>query len=342
MLSLQRAYKKQSAKFIQVSYPKTISLTTTASRGIVELQRNIFGDDTMIPTITTQQIQIFLTVTDAGGFAKAAPLLFMTQSAVSKAVSRLEQQLGFPLFERTTRLFALTEHGKRLYDLWSIHIQELEDMIERISAAERQKANEITVGVVNTVRLESFLWDIIDRFKAQCPETVVNIESEAVAAIVPKFLNHEFDMIFAPDFVRFSLDDADMPWKWAAKDHAQLIMPQTNPLAQKESVYLSDLRDEAFVSIDDTVSADYYKDFSEKFSKTGFVPKIGKKYKTASSIKSIHRAKDALILTDSYFDYDLLGDSVKVPVVDCMNGIICSWQKDAENQNLIDELTHTL
>ena len=55
----------------------------------------------MIPTITTQQIQIFLAVTDAGGFAKAAPLLFMTQSAVSKAVSRLEQQLGFPLFERT-------------------------------------------------------------------------------------------------------------------------------------------------------------------------------------------------------------------------------------------------
>lgn len=85
-----------------------------------------------------------------------------------------------------------------------------------------------------------------------------------------------------------------------------------------------------------------YKDFSEKFSKTGCTPKIGKKYKSASSIKSIHRAQDALILADGYFDYDLLGDSVKVPVVDCMNGIICSWQKDAENQNLIDAFAHTL
>lgn len=296
----------------------------------------------MVPNITTQQIQIFLTVTDAGGFAKAAPQLFMTQSAVSKAVNRLEQLLGFPLFERTTRAFALTDHGKQLYDLWSIHIHELKEMLGRISAAEQQRVNTITVGVVNTVSLESFLWDIIERFKAVRPEIVINVESESVSAIIPKFINREFDMIFAPDFTRFSLEEAARPWKWAARDHAQLIMPRSNPLVQKSSVCLADLRGEAFVSIDDTVSGDYYKDFSEKFAKVGFVPAIGKKYKTASSIKSIHRAQDALILADNYFDYDLLGDAVKVPVEDCFNGIICSWQSDADNTPLLDLLTKTL
>lgn len=293
----------------------------------------------MVPVVTTQQIQIFLAVTDAGGFAKAAPNLFMTQSAVSKAVSRLEQQLGVLLFERTTRVFALTEAGNQLYDLWSIHMHELDDLLGQISAAEEERANTITIGVVNTVQLESFLWEIIERFKTNCPEVTINVESESVSAIVPKFLNHEFDMIFAPDFARFSLEKGGAVWKWAAKGRAQLIMPKTHPLAQRNSVCLSELHGETFVSLGDAVSADYYKDFSEKFAASGFVPKIGKIYKTASSVKSIHRATDALILVDNYFDYDLLSESVKVPVDDCMNGIICSWQSTSGNHILLDNLS---
>lgn len=55
-------------------------------------------------------------VVDTGSFVKAADVLDMTQSGVSRAIARLETQLGIRLFDRTTRSVKLTDEGRRLYE----------------------------------------------------------------------------------------------------------------------------------------------------------------------------------------------------------------------------------
>jgi DNA-binding transcriptional LysR family regulator len=55
-------------------------------------------------------------VVDTGSFVKAADVLDMTQSGVSRAIARLETRLGIRLFDRTTRSVKLTDEGRRLYD----------------------------------------------------------------------------------------------------------------------------------------------------------------------------------------------------------------------------------
>ena len=67
--------------------------------------------------IGLQQMVIFVTVADMKGFAYAAGKLHMTQSAVSKAIAKLERDLGFKLFSRSTRYLELTEAGKVLYEI---------------------------------------------------------------------------------------------------------------------------------------------------------------------------------------------------------------------------------
>lgn len=57
---------------------------------------------------------LFAQVIDLGSFAKAAQARELTNSVVSKRISRLEEQLGTQLFYRTTRKLTLTEAGKRL------------------------------------------------------------------------------------------------------------------------------------------------------------------------------------------------------------------------------------
>ena len=47
-----------------------------------------------------RQIQYFLTVADLGGFTQGAAALFIAQSALSRQISQLEEELGFLLFER--------------------------------------------------------------------------------------------------------------------------------------------------------------------------------------------------------------------------------------------------
>lgn len=62
---------------------------------------------------TFSGLRVLMAVADAGSFARAAALLDVSPSAVSRAISRLEARLGVRLFERTTRSVALSEEGLR-------------------------------------------------------------------------------------------------------------------------------------------------------------------------------------------------------------------------------------
>ncbi|MBD3886874.1 LysR family transcriptional regulator [Phormidium tenue FACHB-886] len=61
-------------------------------------------------------ISVFLRVVEANSFAKAADLLGLTPSAVSKSIAALESELGIQLLTRSTRRLRLTEDGRVFYD----------------------------------------------------------------------------------------------------------------------------------------------------------------------------------------------------------------------------------
>src|ERR1700758_5706694 len=62
-----------------------------------------------------------------GSFVKAAALIGLTDSGVSRAVSRLETRLGVRLLDRTTRSVTLTDEGRRFYEEVKPHLQAIED-----------------------------------------------------------------------------------------------------------------------------------------------------------------------------------------------------------------------
>src|ERR1700757_5522617 len=68
----------------------------------------------MLDSLTLDQIRLFLAVTDAGSFSKAAKQLNRAQSAVTYGIQKLEAQLGIPLFDRAAYRPALTEAGRAL------------------------------------------------------------------------------------------------------------------------------------------------------------------------------------------------------------------------------------
>jgi DNA-binding transcriptional LysR family regulator len=63
--------------------------------------------------ITSRQLRAFILTARYESFSRAAEQMFITQSGMSILVRELESQLGFPLFERTTRKVRLTESGSR-------------------------------------------------------------------------------------------------------------------------------------------------------------------------------------------------------------------------------------
>lgn len=72
-------------------------------------------------------LRVLLAIVDAGSFARAADMLDMTPSGVSRAVTRLEQRLGVRLFERTTRNVSLSDEGRRFHEQVLPLLEQLEE-----------------------------------------------------------------------------------------------------------------------------------------------------------------------------------------------------------------------
>ncbi|CAH0130555.1 LysR family transcriptional regulator [Roseomonas sp. CECT 9278] len=85
-----------------------------------------------------QSMEIFVTVAETGGFAKAAGRLHLSPPVVTRAVAALEERLGVRLFNRTTRSVVPTEAGLRFLDKARSLLQQLEE-------AEKDAAGEMAL-----------------------------------------------------------------------------------------------------------------------------------------------------------------------------------------------------
>src|SRR6202021_1378616 len=72
-------------------------------------------------------VSVLAAVVDGGSFVKAAELIGLTDSGVSRAISRLETRLGVRLLDRNTRSVTLTDEGRRFYEEVKPHINAIED-----------------------------------------------------------------------------------------------------------------------------------------------------------------------------------------------------------------------
>jgi DNA-binding transcriptional LysR family regulator len=72
-------------------------------------------------------VSVLAAVVEGSSFVKASELIGITDSGVSRAISRLEARLGVRLLDRTTRSVSLTDEGRRFYEEVKPHLQAIED-----------------------------------------------------------------------------------------------------------------------------------------------------------------------------------------------------------------------
>lgn len=87
---------------------------------------------------------VFYTVAKTGSISRAANQLYISQPAVSKAISNLEENMGIALFVRNSRGVALTEEGTILYDY-------IERALDNIVKGEESLKNITNLGSVISV-----------------------------------------------------------------------------------------------------------------------------------------------------------------------------------------------
>lgn len=95
-------------------------------------------------------LDTFVAVAEAGSFTAAAERLHLTNSAVGKAIARLEDRVGKQLFDRTTRRLAMTDAGDAFYQTCVRVLEELESAERMLAADHLEPAGRLRVDMPAT------------------------------------------------------------------------------------------------------------------------------------------------------------------------------------------------
>jgi len=123
------------------------------------------------------KLRIFHSVASAGSFTHAGQMLTLSQSAVSRQISALEEEITTPLFQRHARGLTLTDEGEMLYAAVS-------DVLTRLAQAEEALKNvrEAPRGVLKITSSHGIgtYWLVprLDEFLKECPEVEVHLVME--------------------------------------------------------------------------------------------------------------------------------------------------------------------
>lgn len=215
-----------------------------------------------------RHLEYFSEVAEHLSFTKASQSLHVTQPSISKAIKNLEDELGVPLFYRSSKQLELTDAGKavlinakKVLEAFNNLTLELTDMMEL-------KTGEIRIGIPPIVGA-AFFSKLIGQFKETYPEVKITLTEVGTKKIKQGVENGSLDIGL---ICTFPTQNSPFEIIKALKDPLMLIVHHDHPLAKKEKVHFSDLEYEPFIL--------YRKDFSlydkiiEECGKHQFQPNI--------------------------------------------------------------------
>ena len=124
---------------------------------------------------TLSSYHIFNAVAEAGNLSKAAKALYISQPAISRAVSKLEQALSVKLFIRGSRGVRLTEEGKLLYEHTKSAFDSLRQGEENLRRFGTLGLGQLRIGVSTTL-CKYILMPYLQRFIQEYPHVQLMVQ----------------------------------------------------------------------------------------------------------------------------------------------------------------------
>ncbi len=183
-------------------------------------------------------LRYFITVAELLNFSAAAENLKISQSAVSRQILLLEDELGVPLFDRVGRKVFLTQAGSELLD----HAYEVQKGVSSL----RSKAAEIVSGTHGVVRigatpqtLETLLTPILTQFQKRLPEARILLVENGSAKLVQEVERGNIDLVVG------ALDgDHELESRPLFPLVVLVALPKDHRLRKRKSIEVAELSNE--------------------------------------------------------------------------------------------------
>lgn len=216
-----------------------------------------------------QQIKYFLALSQELHFWNTAERMFITQSALSRQIKALEDELGVRLFERNKRSVKLTQAGIFLRDQWL----PLLDEINRIHL----QAKKIHDGTFGYVRIGypgsiaySFMPELLTRISNTLPELKVELIEPTDISFEQLLLNYQMDLAFRRD----PAENPSLQSTCLYSEPFALVVPSNHYLNEQNFTGLHDLKDEKFILSNLAQTTFYTASLRQIFEDYDFNPNV--------------------------------------------------------------------
>lgn len=193
--------------------------------------------------IEFRHLRTIRAIHEAGGLARAADILNITQSALSHQVKGLEDQAGVELFVRRSKPLKLSAAGHRLLKLAEKVLPEIEALEEDFASLRSGKSGRLHIAIECHACFE-WLFPVLEEFRKAWPDVDVDIRPGLAFGAMPALDREEVDLVV-------SSDPEDLPGVdfTALFDYAPVFVASAqHPLAQKDYVVAEDFRDELLIT----------------------------------------------------------------------------------------------
>lgn len=193
-----------------------------------------------------RHLRYFLAVAEEGHFGRAAERLHIVQPALSMQIRALEEDLGVPLFTRTTRRVELTEAG-RLFRVEAERTLAQADHARRTAQrAARGEVGLVRVGFSGNAALAGRLPEHIQSFHADRPMVSIQLSEMTPSEQVQAVVENRIDIGYCPDIgvpIPATLSSVMLgAWPWT------IGMALNHRLARQGDVRCAELAEETFIT----------------------------------------------------------------------------------------------
>lgn len=180
---------------------------------------------------------------EAGGLARAADTLNITQSALSHQIKGLEDQVGIELFVRRSKPLKLSSAGHRLLRAAERILPEIAALEDEFRGLQAGKTGRLHIAIECHACFE-WLFPVLEEFRKAWPDVDVDIRPGLAFEALPALQREEVDLVVSSD--PEELEDVTFSPLF---DYAPVFVASSaHPLAEKNHVEAEDFRDELLIT----------------------------------------------------------------------------------------------
>ena len=191
---------------------------------------------TPLEIMDLRQLEMFQAIVEAGSFTKAGQRLHVSQSAISRQISLLEEELGVQVLMRSNRRVFLTEAGKTLLKHCYRIFRDIEEAI--LEVAQNEKVGKGTLRVGGGMSVCSFLLpQILKEYKTKFPNIALTVTTGNSEPMISKIRNNEIDV----GFLTLPVESQDLTVTSVFKEEIGVVTGPNHQLCDREEVSIEEL-----------------------------------------------------------------------------------------------------